>query len=197
MQEAGMDAASPAVAALVASLQLLEHDIAGLRAQRTAALPASVLADRAVRDRDAQMAKTKKTAHLLAKTDELLTKLQARKLELTRQLAEQQTKSDRLAAEASILAARVAAEALAPSQATFAPPPAPPHSGGGMENANSDDPYLEELAALDELMATADAEGSSGVARKPSGDSILPAAKRRESGSGLLSPTAKDAEIGL
>jgi hypothetical protein len=196
MQEAGMDAASPAVAALVASLQLLEHDIAGLRAQRTAALPASVLADRAVRDRDAQMAKTKKTAHLLAKTDELLTKLHARKLELTRQLAEQQAKSDRLAAEASVLAARVAAEALAPSHATFAPPPHP-HSGGGMENAASDDPYLEELAALDELMATAGADGGSGVARKPSGDSILPAAKRRESGSGLLSPTANDAEVGL
>jgi hypothetical protein len=69
-----------------------------------------------------------------------------------------------------------------------------------MQNANIDPyetPFFEELAALDELMATAGADGSSGVARKPSGDSILPAAKRREGGSGLPSPTAKDAEAGL
>jgi hypothetical protein len=146
------------------------------------------------------MAKTKKTAHLLAKTDELITKLQARKLELTRQLAEQQTKSDRLAAEASVLAARVAAEALAPPN--LAPPP-PPASARDDEHAllfqqsKEADPLLAELAALDELMASAGADENLGVARKPSGDSILPAAKRREGASGPSSPTPRCEEAGL
>jgi hypothetical protein len=138
---------------------------------------------------------------MLAKTEELLLKLQARKLELTKQLAEQQAKSDRLAAEASVLAARVAAEALAPLPASRPPPP--PLDADALlfrQSAETVDPLQADLDALDAFMATEAAAGSlaggSGVARKPSGDSLLPASKlaRREGGSAPTSPTAAGSE---
>jgi hypothetical protein len=128
------------------------------------------------------MAKTKRTAQMLTKTDELILKLQARKLELTRQLGEQQAKSERLAVEASVLAARVAAEAVSPS-----PLPTPP-----LVPAEEADPLQDELDALDVFMATEGTEGGAGVARKPSGDSLLPAPKlaRRDGASPPTSPAA-------
>jgi hypothetical protein len=193
MESAGMEATSPAVAALTASLQLLEQDMGNLRAQRKASLPTPVLADRAVRARDEQMAKTKRTAQMLTKTDELILKLQARKLELTKQLGEQQAKSDRLAAEASVLAAKVAAEAMSPPAQ---PSPLPrasvdPHARQELP-ADDADPLQAELDALDIFMATEGTEGGAGVARKPSGDSLLPAPKlaRREGASPPTFPTA-------
>jgi hypothetical protein len=163
MVAVGMSDSCPAVAALSASSVILEQEMATLRAQRTAALPTATLAERAVRDRDAQMAKTKKTATMLSRTDLLIEKLQVRKLELTKQLAEQQAKSDRLAAEASALAAKVAAEALAPKPS---PQPRPPPSeADDMEDA-ADDAAQKELDALDLFMST---EGT-GTSRPLEGD---------------------------
>jgi outer membrane murein-binding lipoprotein Lpp len=194
MESAGMEATSPAVAALTASLQLLEQDMGNLRAQRKAALPTPVLADRAVRARDEQMAKTKRTAQMLTKTDELILKLQARKLELTKQLGEQQAKSDRLAAEASVLAAKVAAEAMSsPPQQLPPPPPVAVDSHVAQElPADEADPLQAELDALDVFMSTEGTESGLGVSRKPSGDSLLPAPKlaRRDGAAPPTSPTA-------
>jgi hypothetical protein len=140
------------------------------------------------------MAKTKRTAQMLTKTDELILKLQARKLELTKQLGEQQAKSDRLAVEASVLAARVAAEAMSPPP--LQPPPLAPASivalAGQAPPAEEADPLQDALDALDIFMATEGTESGNGVARKPSGDSILPASKlaRRDGASPPTSPTA-------
>jgi hypothetical protein len=175
---------------LEASLALLDDEIGTLRVQRDKELPLAVKCQRAVRDRDNALAKTRATAEEMAKNEDLINKLLRRQQELVERMAVQQKKADDLAQRASELSVALA-QAGCPTMpaAPLPPPPSAGHSVADQEAELPDAPMLtaQETAEAEAYLARLDQEWQTAV--RPGAALAEPAAKKLNT-MGVAPPSA-------
>jgi hypothetical protein len=168
-------------------LALLDDEIGTLRLQRDKELPLAVKCQRAVRDRDLALAKTRATADEMAKTEVLINKLLRRQQELVERMALQQKKADDLAQRASALSVALAQAGCPPAPSASPPPPPAGTPDDGLELPDAPMLTPQETAEAEAYLARLDQEWQAAV--RP-GEALAEPAAKKHNTTGIAPPSA-------